>query len=218
MKLPKAKVSRFDDEGMTEIIRSELSIGLIDLKVNAAIQHLSNFVRATQKGERQIHLQKQMFINRYSKQSNTNTKVEYHLYLKAVEHAILEMHRMVEVYHHEFVSQVDSNYQIDLAKSPKFDECKRLFKNNGIYISRIAGYECIVELKNVSNDLKHAYIQEFSLSRTFNLRSFREFDRKMLVDKVNRYFEQIPIYIISLAQEINEKYPKIERKTCANKV
>ena len=87
-----------------------------------------------------------------------------------------------------------------------------MFKKNGIYISKISGYSSIVELRKICNDLKHSYIKEYSLSKTLELKSFREFDRKMLVDKVNEFFIEVPKYIESLTKEINIKYPKIENR------
>jgi len=211
MKIHKAKITRFDDEGEIEIIRSEISIGLLDYKITNNVKNLKKFVRATQKGERLIHVQTQKFINRYSEKKVKN-KVSYYLYLKAVEYTILELYRMVEVYHHEFIAHVIDDYLIDLSRSPKFDECKKLFKEAGIFISKIKGYETVLELKNVTNDLKHAYIQEYSLSKTISLKSFRQFDRKMLVEMTNKYLSEIPTYIVNLAKEINTKYPKIEEK------
>ena len=217
MKLHKAKITRFDEEGEKEILRSELPIGLIDYKIRSNVNNLKIFVRATQKGERQIHIQTQKFVNRYSGEQKSNKNAIYYLYFKAVEYTILELYRMVEIYHHEFIAHVIDDYQIDLSRSPKFDECKKLFKEAGIYISMIKGYETVLELKNVTNDLKHAYIQEYSLSRTINLKSSRQFDRKLLVDMTNKYFSEIPEYIINLAKEINIKYPKIEKKRVPTK-
>jgi len=216
MKIRKAKITRFDDEGEIEIIRSEISIGLLDYKITNNVKELKKFVRATQKGERLIHTQTQKFINRYS-EKKVNNKVSYHLYLKAIEYTILELYRMVEVYHHEFVAHIIDDYLIDLSRSPKFDECKKLFKEAGIYLSMIKGYDSVLELKNVTNDLKHAYIQEYSLSKTFKLKSFRQFDRKILVGMTNKYLLEIPNYIINLAKEINIKYPKIEEKRVPTK-
>jgi len=212
MKLPKVKITRFDEEGETEILRSELSIGFIKYKIQSNVNNLKNFIRATQKGERLVHIQTQKFIYRYSGKKKSNNKVTYRLYLNAVEYTILELYRMVEVYHHKFIAHVIDDYKIDLSRSPKFDECKKLFKEAGIYLSKIKGYETVLELKNVTNDLKHAYIQEYSLSKTINLKSFRQFNRKMLVEMTNNYLSEIPTYVVNLAKEINTKYPKIEKK------
>ncbi|MCF8372012.1 MAG: hypothetical protein K9H64_10340 [Bacteroidales bacterium] len=209
MKLPKAKITRFDEGGETEILRSELSIGFIEYKIRSNVKNLKNFVRATQKGERLVHIQTQKFINRYSGEQKSNSKITYHLYLKAVEYTILELYRMVEIYHHEFIAHVIDDYEIDLSRSPKFDECKKLLKEAGIYISKINGFESVLELRNITNDLKHAFIQEYSLSKTINLKSFRQFDRKMLVEMTNKYLSEVPAYILNLAEEINMKYPKI---------
>lgn len=217
MKLPKTKIIRFDNDGETELTRSLINEGMISWRVKLKIDNLIKFVKIAQKGERQLHIQTKKFIKRYSKEDDTDNKTEdsklkYYLYLNAVEYAIYELNRLVEIHHHQFIAHIDEDYQIDLLKSPKIDECKDKFKNNGIYISKIKGYNSVFELKNICNDLKHSYIQEYALSKTLKLKSFHKFDRKMLVDKVSLYFNEIPKYIESLALEINTKYPKIEKK------
>ncbi len=211
MKLPKGSITRYDENGETEIIRSALNIGLISLKLNSKVRKLIEFVRVAQKGERTFQIQKKKFFDRYGTNDNESKKYEYHIYLKAVEYTIYELNRIVEIYHHEFLAHIDNEVQIDLLNSPKFDDFKKGFKKNGIYISKIDGYQSIIQLRNICNDLKHSYIQEYSLSKTLNLKSSRKFDRKTLVDKVNIYLEEIPNYIIKLAKEINIKYPKIEK-------
>ncbi len=215
MKLPKVKITRLDDDGETEIIRSNLNVGLLSFKIKNKIDSLIKFVKVAQKGERTLNIQIQKFIKRYSSINDTenqNEKQEYYIYLQAIEYAIYELNRMVEIYHHEFLAHINDDIRINLSKSLKFDFCKNRFKKNGIYISKINGYESVNELRKICNDLKHSYIQEYSLSKTLNLRSFREFNRKILVDKVNVYLKDIPKYIKYLAREINEKYPKIEVK------
>ncbi len=215
MKLLKSKTRRFDDDGWTEIIRSELAIGVISLNIRLKIDNLKKFILVTQKGERQLQIQTRKFIKRYSK-TDEQYKPEYYLYLNAVEYAILELNRLIEVHHHKFISHISDDFQIDLLKSPKFDFCKKELKGKGIYISKIEGYDSMQEVRKICNDLKHSYIKEYSLSKTLELNSFREFDRKILVDKVNKYFSEIPKYIKLLAKEINKKYPKIENKIITN--
>jgi hypothetical protein len=212
MKLKKAKLRRFGDDGWTKIERSELPIGIMSMQINWRINNLKKFIIATQKGERQLHIQTKKYIQRYSEEETENSKLEYHLYLNAIEYAILELYRMIEVYHHEFIAHINEEIEIDLLNSPKFDFCKKKLIENEIYISKIKGYEKVLEIKNISNDLKHSYIKEYSLSKTLKLKTFKDFDRKILVDKINAFFVEIPNYIINLGEEINKKYPKIEIK------
>lgn len=212
MKLKKAKLSRFGDDGWTEFVRSELPIGMISMQINWRIDNLKKFIIATQKGERQLHIQTKKYIQRYSEEKTEYIKLQYHLYLNAIEYSILELYRMIEIYHHEFIAHINEEIEIDLLNSPKFDFCKKKFIENGIYISKIKGYEKVLEIKNISNDLKHSYIKEYSLSKTLKLKKSRDFDRKLLVDKINDFNIAIPNYIISLGKEINEKYPEIKIK------
>jgi hypothetical protein len=209
MKIKKAIIGRYDDESYTQIVRSELSTVMISTIINIRINSLIEFVKATQKGERLINIQKNKYIHRYSN-SPKPLKLNYKLYLHTIEYVILDLNRMVETYHHEFVAHIEENVEINLANSPKFDFCKNKFKENGIYISKIKGYNSINEIRRISNDLKHSYIQEYSLSKTLKLKSFRDFDRKLLVDKVNKYLIDVPNYILNLTNDINLKFPKIE--------
>ena len=210
MKLPKVKISRIGENGWIEIVRSELPVGMISMKNDILINRLKRFVIATQKGERLISIQTKKYIERYSKKKSSQ-KLEYNLYLNAVEYCILELNRMIEVYHHEFISNIDEEFELDLLKSPPFNVIQKQLKVKGINITQIQGYECVMEIRKISNDLKHSYIQEYSLSKTLNLKSFRDFDRKIFVDKLNLYFDVVPRYILNLAELINIKYPKIER-------
>lgn len=212
VKLKKAKLSRYGDDGWIEIIRSELPIRMISMMISLRITNLSKFVLATQKGEKQIYDQEKKTIKKSSATSEKIEAQEYYLYLNAVEYSILELNRIIEVYHHEFIAHITDDFEIDLSKSPTFDFCKTKFKESNVYLSRISGYHSICEIRKISNDLKHSYIQEYSLSKTLQIKSFRDFDRKILVDKVNKYFKEVPIYIKCLANEINEKYPKIEKR------
>ncbi|MCH5598645.1 hypothetical protein [Niabella ginsengisoli] len=218
MKLLKAKLTRIDNEGEFEIMRSTLNTVLISMKIRLKVDNLVKFVKITQKGEKQFNRQTKKFIQRYSTNAEDveKYKPEFYLYLNAIEYVIYELNRMVEVHHHEFLAHINEDIQIDLSKSPNFDYCKRTFKQSGIDISEISGYESIVELRKICNDLKHAYIQEYSLSKTLKLKTFREFNRKILVDKVNVYILETPNYIEALAKTINSKYPKIEIKKNKN--
>ena len=213
MKLKKVKVTQFDENGETEIIHSELNIGMLTLMMKFKIDSLIKFIKVAQKGERTLNIQTKKFIKRYSSAVESEIKTKkYYVYLKAVEYAIYELNRMVEIYHHEFLAHIDNEIQIDLSKSPTFDFSKNGFKKNGIYISNVQGYSSIIELRKICNDLKHSCIQEYSLSKTLNLKSSKEFDRRILVDKVNIYIKEIPKYIEQLAKVINKKYPKVEIK------
>ncbi|MCT4215270.1 hypothetical protein HZP46_07260 [Elizabethkingia anophelis] len=211
MKLRKVKLTVYDSKGETEIIRTELNVELISVKIKIKINNLINFVKITQKGERKYHSQIRKFSSRYSNE-NTDEKYnpKFHLYLYAIEFTIYELNRMIEVYHQEFLAQINEDYQIDLLHSPNFKQIQKSFKAGGIELSKIDKYKSVDELRRICNGLKHSYIQEYSLSKTLKLKSFREFDRKVLINKVNTYLIDIPKYIEELARMINKVYPKIE--------
>ena len=112
MKLLKTKMTRFDKDGETEIIRPLLNQGMIFWKVKTKIDNLIKFVKIAQKGERQFQIQTKKYIKRYSKDNKEieNYKPEYYLYLNAVEYAIYELNRLVEVHHHEFIAHIDEDF------------------------------------------------------------------------------------------------------------
>ena len=105
-------MTRFDKDGETEIIRPLLNQGMIFWKVKTKIDNLIKFVKIAQKGERQFQIQTKKYIKRYSKDNKEieNYKPEYYLYLNAVEYAIYELNRLVEVHHHEFIAHIDEDF------------------------------------------------------------------------------------------------------------
>lgn len=180
MKLQKASIRVHGSNGVIEIVRSELNSIYILMILKAKIQNLKDSIIATQKGERLIYIQKTK-VNRRNNNIENIPKLEYYLYHNTVEHSIVELNRIIEVYLHQFLANIDEDFQIDLLNSSNFSKLKNRFIEKEIYISKINHYDTVIEIRKICNDLKHSYIKEYALSKTLKLDSFRLFSCKSWV-------------------------------------